>query len=88
MPNKRTGTDKVHLKRDCFNGSIVNCIRESILHSFGHSSPRGHNSDKQPGIKFFKKTRKSAFKGSKTWFDLKMKLKICYFHWLEAVEWL
>ena len=34
-----TGIDKVHLKCDCIQGSIVNGVRESILYSFALSSP-------------------------------------------------
>ena len=36
-----TTTDKVHLKCDCVDGSIVNGIREQILFSFNLSSPPG-----------------------------------------------
>ena len=41
-PINITGIEKVHLECDCFNGSIVNGIREPILDSFGLSSPPGH----------------------------------------------
>ena len=37
-----TGIDKVHLKCDCIQGSIVNGIREPILYSFALSLPPGH----------------------------------------------
>ena len=37
-----TTTDKVHLKCDCVDGSIVNGIREQILFSFSLSSPPGY----------------------------------------------
>ena len=37
-----TTTDKVHLKCDCVDGSIVNGIRERILFSFNLSAPPGH----------------------------------------------
>ena len=33
-PINFTGTDKIHLKNDCINGSIVNGIREPILYCF------------------------------------------------------
>ena len=33
-PINVTGFCKIHLKCDCFNGSIVKCIREQILYSF------------------------------------------------------
>ena len=36
-----TGIDKVHLKCDCINGSIVNGIREPISYSIALSSPPG-----------------------------------------------
>ena len=41
-PINITGIDKVHLKCDCINGSIVNGIKEPILYSFALSSPPGH----------------------------------------------
>ena len=41
-PINITGNDKVHLKADCIQGSIVNGIREPILYSFALSSPSGH----------------------------------------------
>ena len=34
-----TTTDKVHLKCDCVDGSIVNGIREQVLYSFNLSAP-------------------------------------------------
>ena len=37
-----TTTDKVHLKCDCVDGSIVNGIREQILFSFNLSAPPGY----------------------------------------------
>ena len=49
-----TGIDKVHLKCDCINGSIVNGIREAILYSFALSSPPGHKIYKGPRVKLFK----------------------------------
>ena len=54
------GIDKVHLKCDCIQGSIVNGIREPILHSFALSSPPGHKIYKQPRVKLFKKINKSV----------------------------
>ena len=38
-PINITGIDKIHLKCDCIEGSIVNGIREPILYSFALSSP-------------------------------------------------
>ena len=47
-PINITGIDKIHLKCDCIQGSIVNGIRESILYSFALSSPPGHKIYKEP----------------------------------------
>ena len=55
-----TGIDKIHLKCDCIQGSIVNGIREPILYSFAMSSPPGHKIYKEPRIKLFKKVNKSV----------------------------
>ena len=59
-PINITGIDKIHLKCDCIQGSIVNGIREPILFSFGLSSPPGHKIYKEPRIKLFKKINKSV----------------------------
>ena len=59
-PINITGIDKVHLKCDCIQGSIVNGIRETILYSFALSSPPGHKIYKEPRIKLFKKINKSV----------------------------
>ena len=59
-PINITGIDKIHLKCDCIQGSIVNGIRESILYSFALSSPPGHKIYKEPRIKLFKKVNKSV----------------------------
>ena len=58
-PINITGIDKVHLKCECIQGSIVNGIREPILCSFALSSPPGHKIYKEPIIKLFKKINKS-----------------------------
>ena len=58
-PINITGIDKIHLKCDCIQGSIVNGIREPILYSFALSSPPGHKIYKEPRIKLFKKIKKS-----------------------------
>ena len=55
-----TGIDKIHLKCDCINGSIVNGDREPILYSFVLSSPPGHKIYKEPRIKLFRKVNKSV----------------------------
>ena len=59
-PINITGIDKVHLKCDCIQGSIVNGIREPILYSFALSSPPGHKIYKEPIVKHFKKINKSV----------------------------
>ena len=59
-PNNITGIDKVHLKCDCIQGSILNGIREPILFSFALSSPPGHKIYKEPRVKLFKKINKSV----------------------------
>ena len=59
-PINSTGIDKIHLKCDCIQGSIVNGIRESILFSFALSSPPGYKIYKEPRIKLFKKINKSV----------------------------
>ena len=52
-PINITGIDKVHLKCDCIQGSIVNGVREPILYSFALSSPAGHKVIKEPSVKLF-----------------------------------
>ena len=52
-PINITRIDKIHLKCDCIQGSIVNGIREPILYSFALSSPPGHKIYKEPRIKLF-----------------------------------
>ena len=59
-PINITGIDKIHLKSDCIQGSIVNGIREPILYSFAMSLPPGHKIYKEPRIKLFKKINKSV----------------------------
>ena len=59
-PINITGVDKVHLKCDCIDGSIVNGIREPILYSFALDQPPGHKIYKEPKIKLFKKINKSV----------------------------
>ena len=52
-PINITGIDKVHLKCDCFDGSIVNGTREPILYSFALNQPPGHKIFKETRIKLF-----------------------------------
>ena len=58
-PINITGIDKIHLKCDCIQGSIVNGIREPTLYSFALSSPPGHKIYKESRVKLFKKINKS-----------------------------
>ena len=53
-PINITGIDKIHLKTDCIQSSIVIGIREPILYSFAMSSPPGHEIYKEPRVKLFK----------------------------------
>ena len=50
-PINITGFDKIHLKCDCIQGSIVNGKREPILFSFALSSTPGHKIYKEPRVK-------------------------------------
>ena len=54
-----TTTDKVHLKCDCVDGSIVNGIREQLLFSFNLSAPPGYKIIKEPNIILYKKINKT-----------------------------
>ena len=54
-----TTTDKVHLKCDCVDGSIVNGIREQILFSFNLSAPPGYKIIKEPTTVLYKSINKS-----------------------------
>ena len=54
-----TTTDKVHLKCDCVDGSIVNGIREQILFSFNLSAPPGYKIIKEPNIILYEKINKT-----------------------------
>ena len=65
-----TGIDKIHLKCDCIQGSIVNGIREPILYSFALSSHSGHKIFKEPRVKLFKKLKKSVLSHITFYFDV------------------
>ena len=54
-----TTTDKVHLKCDCVDGSIVNGIREKILFSFNLSAPPGYTIINNPTTVLYKKINKT-----------------------------
>ena len=64
-----TGIDKVHLKCDCIQGSIVNGVREPILYSFALSSPPGHKIYKEPRVKLLKKLNKSVLSHKTFYFE-------------------
>ena len=57
-PINITGIDKVHLKCNVVDGSIVNGVREPILYSFALDQPPGHKIYKEPKVKLFKKINK------------------------------
>ena len=59
-PINITSLDKVALKCDCIDGSIVNGVREPLLYSFALDKPPFHKIIKEPKIKLFKKVNKSV----------------------------
>ena len=59
-PINITGIDKVHLKADCIQGSIVDGVRKPILYSFALNSPPGYKVFEEPRVKLFKKINKSV----------------------------
>ena len=52
-------SDRIHLKCDCVDGSIVNCICEQILFSFNLSAPPGYIIIKERTTVFYKKINKT-----------------------------
>ena len=60
-PSSITGNDKILLKCDCIQGSIMNGIREPILYSFALDQPPGHKIYKEPRIKLLKKKQRNVF---------------------------
>ena len=68
-PVNITGIDKVHLKCDCINGSIVNGTREPVLYSFALSLPPGHKIYNQPRVKLFKKINKPVLSHINFYFE-------------------
>ena len=58
--NTITGIDKIHLKFNCNNGSVVNGCRDPILYSFTLTSPQCHKKDEELRIKLFGKINKSV----------------------------
>ena len=64
-----TGIDKSHLKSNCINGSVVNGVRDSTLHSFALSAPPGQKIYKEPRVKLFKKINKSVLSHISFYFE-------------------
>ena len=54
-PINITGNDKIHLKCNVVDGSIVYGVREPILYSFALDQPPGHKIYKEPKVKLFQK---------------------------------
>ena len=54
-----TTSEKIHLKGDCVDVSIVNGIREQILFSFNLRAPPGHKFIKEPNIFLYKEINKT-----------------------------
>ena len=54
-----TSTDKVHLKCDCVDGSIVNGVREQTLLSFNLSAPPGYRIITEPNFHLYKTINKT-----------------------------
>ena len=59
-PINISGIDKIHLKCDFIQGSIMNGVRGPILYSFALSPPPGYKIFKEPRVKLFKKINKSV----------------------------
>ena len=60
-PINNTGIDKVHLKCNVVDGTIINGIREPILYSFVFSPSPAHKLNNQPRSKHFKRVNKAIF---------------------------
>ena len=54
-----TSTDKIHLKCDCVDRSIVKGVREQILFSFNLGAPPGYKIITEPNVIFNKKINKT-----------------------------
>ena len=59
-PNNTTGIDKVHLKCDCIDESILYGVRQPIVFSFTLVSPPGQKTCKELRMKLFKKINEPA----------------------------
>ena len=63
------GVDKVHLKSDCINGSIVNGTREFLSYSFALDKPSRHKRNKGARMKLFKKIKNSLLSHIKIYLE-------------------
>ena len=54
-----SSADKVHLKCDCVDGSIVNGIQQ-ILYSINLSAPPGYKIIKEPNTILYKKNKQNT----------------------------
>ena len=61
--------DKVHLKCDCVNGSIVKGVREPIFYSFALNSPPGGKIYNQRRVKINEKINKSVLSHITLYFE-------------------
>ena len=68
-PINISGIDKIHLKCDCIQGSIMDGIREPILYSFALSSPPGFKIREEPRVKLFKKINRSVLSHINFYFE-------------------
>ena len=68
-PINITGINKIHLKCDCIQGSIVNGSRHAILCSLALDQPPGHKIYKKPKINFLKKITKRVLSHTNFYFD-------------------
>ena len=59
-PVNITEIDKLLLKADCIQGSILDGLRQPIWYSFALSSPLGHKTYKKPRVKLLKKRNKTV----------------------------
>ena len=57
---KLGSTNKIHLKCDAIDGSVVNAVRQSILYSFVLDKPSGYKVFSEPETIHFKKINKSV----------------------------
>ena len=54
-----SSTNKIHLKCDAIDGSVVNCVRQPILYSFVLDKPSGYKVFCEPETIHYKKINKS-----------------------------